>query len=87
MTGTEYKGKEAAMTNDKVQNARELLRIALDMLDECDALVSGALVAGALDALEGGPAGDTRLSAPPVEIMALAIERGRPMAAGLHSCA
>jgi hypothetical protein len=87
MTGTEYKGKEAAMTNDKVQNARELLRIALDMLDECDALVSGALVAGALDALESASEDDARLSAPPVGIMALAVERGRPMPAGLHSCA
>lgn len=86
MTGTEYKGKEAAMTNDKVQNARELLRIALDMLDECDALVSGALVAGALDALEKCPDA-ARPSAPPVEVMAMAVERGRPMLSGLHSCA
>jgi hypothetical protein len=71
-------GKEAEMTNDKVQHARELLRIALDMLDESEAFMSGALVAGALDSLG---------EAPRVEAMALAIERGRPAFAAVRSCA
>lgn len=66
------------MTNDKVQNARELLRIALDMLDECEAFVSGALVAGALDSLGEEPR---------VEVMAMALERGRPVAPVVRSCA
>lgn len=79
------------MMNEKVQNARELLRIALDMLDECEARVSGALVSSALDALGEEPAGLANGAghpgALPVEVMAMAIERGRPLRPGLHSCA
>ncbi|TCU57534.1 hypothetical protein EDF58_105375 [Novosphingobium sp. PhB57] len=78
------------MTNDKVQHARELLRIALDMLDECEARVSGALVAGALDALGGSHAetlDDLPAGAPPIEAMALAIQRGRPAYSSIRSCA
>lgn len=74
------------MTNDKVEHARELLRIALKMLDDCEAFVSGAMVAGALDALGGSP-GDDDAKAPPVEFMAKAIERPRPALAGIRSCA
>jgi len=76
--GKPKEGKETEMTNDKVQHARELLRIALDMLDESEALVSGALVAGALESLG---------EAPRVEVMALAIERGSPAISAVRSCA
>ncbi|MPS70170.1 hypothetical protein ACLIMP_16130 [Novosphingobium aerophilum] len=70
------------MTNDKVQRARDLLCIALEMLDECETFVTGALVSGAIDSLDGerGPSG------PVVERPSLE-RRPRLVAPTMRSCA